>query len=339
MRALEGALQRARVGEIRLEERLANYTTMGVGGPCSALVRPPDMGSLERLIRALGVLEMPYLPIGGGSNLLVSDEGFKGVVIVTDALQDWEELDDHLLRVGAGVNTVKIVKWAACENLTGMEGLAGIPGTIGGACLMNAGGHRGEIRESLQRVEVITSPPEVHTVTVEAEALNLAYRSASLPPGSVLAVVELKLEEDAVAGSVEKMVSEVMEQRLASQPRGVWSAGSIFKNPEDEAAGRLIDRCGLKGMREGRAEVSEIHANFIVNSGGATASQIRALIERVREKVLERAGIELDLEIDMIGFPQDPPPRMAWIPEQSPRHLTGEPLIRSSQAGPRGWKP
>ena len=190
IRALDGALQKARVGEIRLEERLANYTYMGVGGPCRALVRPPDLASLERLIRLLGELEVAYVAIGGGTNLLVSDEGFDGVVVSTDALQEWTETSSNSLRTGSGVTTSRIVRWAAGRNLSGLEGLAGVPGTIGGASVMNAGGTWGDISDSLMRVEVVTGPPEVHTVTVEAEALNLAYRSSSLPAGSVIGRVE-----------------------------------------------------------------------------------------------------------------------------------------------------
>ncbi len=314
MRALEGALQRARVGEIRLEDRLSNHTYMGVGGACRALVRSPDLTSLERLIRVLGDLEIPYVALGGGTNLLVSDEGFDGVIVSTDALQEWEELEANSLRSGAGVKMARIVRWAAGRDLSGLEGLAGVPGTIGGACIMNAGGHGGEISGSLKSVEVVTAPPEVHTVAVEAEALGLAYRSSSLPPGSVIGRVELVFAPSGEPGEVEKSTAELMERRLTTQPKGVRSAGSTFKNPPGDSAGRLIEECGLKGLREGAAQVSEKHANFIINTGEATARDIRALIEIVRMRVKEKTGVELELEVMTLGFPDDPAPRMAWIP-------------------------
>ncbi len=328
-RALAEALQRARVGEIRQGERLSNYTTMGVGGPCRALVRPPDLDSLERLIRVLGDLEAPYLPVGGGSNLLVADEGFEGVIIATEALQEWEELDNHRLLAGAGVATARIVRWASGRNLTGLEALAGIPGTIGGACVMNAGGHGGTIASSLQRVEVVTAPPAIHTVTVEAEALGLAYRSSSLPGGSVVGRVELQFEEAVDPGAVEQTVLDLLARRAATQPIGTPSMGSVFKNPDEDSAGRLIETCGLKGLREGPVVVSELHANFVVNTGGATATQIRTLIDMVQEAVEALTGIRLEPEVVMLGFAGDPPPPMAWIPRGNPLRLV-EPAIEKS---------
>jgi len=314
IRALEGALQKERVGEIRLEERLANYTYMGVGGPCRALVRPPDLASLERLIRLLGELAIPYLAIGGGTNLLVSDAGFEGAVISTDALQDWEEIGPDRLQAGAGVATSRIVRWAAGRNLSGIEALAGIPGTIGGASVMNAGGNHGDISSCLEQVTVVTSPPEVHEVTVEAEALDLAYRSSSLPAGSVIGQVELCFTRRRKPGEVEMRTAEVMEQRLNSQPKAVRSAGSTFKNPPGDHAGRLIDVCGLRGTREGDAQVSEKHANFTLNTGQATATEVRTLIDRVREQVRNMTGVSLELEVVTLGFNGDPMPRAVWSP-------------------------
>ncbi len=315
IRALAGALQKARVGDIRLEERLASYTSMKVGGPCRALVRPPDLESLERLVGVLGELEVTYLPLGGGSNVLVSDEGFEGVVIATDALQEWDETADGLeLTVGAGVATPRVLKWTVARDLTGFEGLTGVPGSVGGAAVMNAGGRGGNIRDSLTAVEVVTPPPECHVVQVAAEALQLAYRSSALPPGSIVGRVHLRFRPAEVPGSVRQRVQELLEHRMATQPVGVQSVGSVFKNPPGDAAGRLIDACGLKGVREGPAAVSEMHANYIVNTGGATAAQVRTLIERVRETVAEQTEIQLELEVIPIGFRQDPLPGRAWAP-------------------------
>ncbi len=328
IRALDGALQKARVGEIRLEERLAHYTYMGVGGPCRALVRPPDLASLERLIMLLGELEVAYVTIGGGTNLLVSDEGFDGVVISTDALQEWDETGPGSLRAGAGVVTSRIVRWAAGRNLSGLEGLAGVPGTIGGASVMNAGGAWGDISTTLERVEVVTSPPEVHTVTVEADALNLAYRSTSLPAGSVIGRVELGFTPEKEPHAVESRTAEAMEQRLNTQPKGVRSAGSTFRNPPGDAAGRLIEACGLKGMREGAAQISEKHANFTLNTGNATATEIRTLIERVREQVKVKTGVSLELEVVTLGFGDDPVPRTVWMPPVTGRRKIGRMAVQ-----------
>lgn len=318
--ALQGALQRARVGEIRMEERLADYTSFKVGGPCRALVRPPDLASLERLIRTLGELAVPYMPLGGGSNLLVADEGFDGVVIATEALQEWEEVEGGMLLVGAGVATARVAKWAARRNLTGFEGLTGVPGTIGGACVMNAGGRGGNIGESLRRVEVVTAPPEVHTVTVEADALMLAYRSSSLPVGSIIGRAFLELRPAEGPGTVDRTVRELLDHRMATQPSGVASAGSVFRNPEGDSAGRLIEACGLKGMREGPAVVSDMHANYVVNTGGATARQIHTLIDRIEEAVRAATGVKLEREVITLGFPEDPVPERVWTPRDHPMH-------------------
>ena len=218
--ALEAALRRARVGEIRLKERLADYTTLKVGGPCRALVRPPDLESLRRLIEVLGDVSVPYFPLGGGSNLLVSDDGFDGVVIATDALQEWETDPPAGLTVGAGVVTARVVKWAVRSGLSGMEGLTGVPGSIGGACVMNAGGRGGNISDCLEEAEVVTSPPEVHVVSVAAEALRLAYRSSALPAGSIIGRARLRLRLEDEKGAVKRAVDELLAHRMATQPVG-----------------------------------------------------------------------------------------------------------------------
>ena len=325
IRALQAALERSHVGEIRMEERLAAYTSLKVGGPCRALVRPPDLASLERLVDVLGELEMPYMPMGGGSNLLVSDEGFDGVVVLTDALQGWEEPEPGHLRLGAGVVTARVVKWSARRDLTGMEGLTGVPGSIGGAAVMNAGGRGGTIARALERVTVVTPPPEVHTVEVEAEALALAYRSSSLPRGSIVGSVDLVLEPAPEEGAVAREVAGLLEHRMTTQPAGVLSVGSVFKNPEGDAAGRIIESCGLKGTSEGPVEVSTLHANYLVNTGGATAAQVRRLIERVQRAGAERAGIELQRVVVMVGFGDEGLPPRVWVP-------AGHPMAEGSRA-------
>lgn len=321
IRALQAALDRAHVGEIRMEERLAAYTSLKVGGPCRALVRPPDVASLQRLVDTLGKLEVPYMPLGGGSNLLISDRGFDGVVVLTDALQGWEEPEPGLLRLGAGVVTARVVKWAVRHDLTGLEGLTGVPGSIAGAAVMNAGGRGGSIQDALERVEVVTPPPEVHTVEVESEALELAYRSSALPRGSIIGAVELRLRPAEQEGAVARRVTELLEHRMATQPAGVLSVGSVFKNPEGDAAGRIIESCGLKGTSEGPVEISTLHANYLVNNGGATAGQVRHLIDRVQRIVKEQTDVQLEREVVTVGFEGDPLPPRVWIP---PGHPMGE---------------
>ena len=182
---------------------------------------------------------------------------------------------------------------------------------------MNAGGRGGSIEESLVSVEVVTAPPEVHVVTVAAVALNLAYRSSSLPAGSVIGRVELRLEEAEEPKSVSERVRELLAHRRETQPVSVLSVGSVFKNPAGDSAGRLIDECGLKGLREGDAVVSDIHANYVVNMGGATATQIRTLIEIIRDSVETLTGIRLELEVVPVGFEGDPAPVMAWVPSMN----------------------
>jgi UDP-N-acetylmuramate dehydrogenase len=216
------------------------------------------------------------------------------------------------------VATARVLKWTIRENLTGFEGLTGVPGTIGGACIMNAGGRGGEIGESLVRVEVVTSPPEVHSVVVEADALMLAYRSSSLPPGSIIGRATFQFAAAEETGAVGRTVEELLEHRMATQPAGVLSVGSVFKNPEGDSAGRLIESCGLKGAREGPVVVNDMHANYLVNTGGATSRQVRTLIDRIRHDVREQTGIELVREVVTVGFPDDPLPERAWVPKNHP---------------------
>ncbi|MFO7768104.1 MAG: UDP-N-acetylmuramate dehydrogenase [bacterium] len=318
IRALQAALERSHVGEIRMEERLAAYTSLKVGGRCRALVRPPDLASLRRLVDTLGEMGVPYMPMGGGSNMLISDEGFDGVVVLTDALQGWEEPEPGYLRLGAGVATARVVRWAARRDMSGMEGLTGVPGSIGGAAVMNAGGRGGDIRDALERVTVVTPPPEVHTVEVEAEALGLAYRSSSLPRGSIIGAVELRLHPAAEEGAAARRMEELLQHRMATQPAGVLSVGSVFKNPEGDAAGRLIESCGLKSASEGPVEISSLHANYLVNTGGATAAQVRRLIDRVQRIVEERTGVGLEREVVTVGFDADPLPPRVWVPAGHP---------------------
>jgi UDP-N-acetylmuramate dehydrogenase len=288
-------------GTLRHDEPLAKHTTWRVGGPARRLYCPADAEDLANFLRGLAPDE-PLLWIGLGSNLLVADEGFAGTVIQTQScLSELARIGPERLRAQAGVTSAKAARFAVRLGLTGIEFLAGIPGTIGGALAMNAGAWGAETWDFVSRVTTIDRAGR--TQEREPGDFKVAYRSVQLPPGEWFLAAEFRLAPgDAEVGA--NWIKELLAQRAATQPTGTANCGSVFRNPPGDHAARLIDSAGLKGFSIGGALVSDKHANFIINAGGATAADISALIAHVQAVVEQRHGVRLIPEVHRVGGPQ-----------------------------------
>jgi UDP-N-acetylmuramate dehydrogenase len=278
---------------------LAPLTTFKVGGSARALVSPRNVQELAAVIAAGDIKTV----IGGGSNLLIADAGIDGTVVRIAkpfATVNMVDAGDQLIiDAEAGVPLTKLASIALKHSATGLEFAYGIPGTVGGAIVMNAGAHSGQMKEVVESVDLITAGGVLETWT--ADTCGFTYRSSSLPVGAVVASVKLRLKKGETP-SIQSTMRENYRLRRSSQPLTLPSAGSVFKNPAGDYAGRLIEECGMKGVRIGKGAVSDKHANFIVNLGGATASEIYALIRKIEEAVADRFGIMLEREIKLLGM-------------------------------------
>ena len=284
---------------VRFDEPMAKHTTLRIGGPADAWLTPASTEQLGSVLRFCAARELPVLAVGGGCNLLVRDGGLRGVVISSAGLRGLERDGDRSLRVGAGVSTAKLLAQATRWDLGGIEFLSGIPGSVGGALFMNAGTPRGEIKA------VVTSVTSVRigdgkAVTRSAAECGFAYRRSLLGDGEIITSAELELVGRPRA-DIEADLREIRTRRQGKEPRKVGVSGSTFKNPPGDFAGRLIEAAGLKGMRVGAAECSPVHANWMVNTGAATAADLLALIDKVRGVIAEQHAIDLELELRVVG--------------------------------------
>ncbi|MCP4994711.1 MAG: UDP-N-acetylmuramate dehydrogenase [Gammaproteobacteria bacterium] len=285
-------------GELRLNEPLANHTTWRVGGPATRFYRPADSSDLVQFLAGLDS-EEPLLWLGLGSNLLVRDGGFSGTVIATQGRLEEVTLEaGSRLRVEAGVSCARVARFAARSGLVGAEFLAGIPGTMGGALAMNAGAFGGETWQRVIEVETVDHQGRLHHR--DPAMYTVGYRQVDGPKGEWFLSVLLQLEAGDVAAG-QQSIRELLDRRNASQPIGQPSCGSVFRNPEGDYAARLIESAGLKSYQIGGAGVSEKHANFIINLGGALASDIEALIDHVQAEVLKTHGVNLVPEVHRVG--------------------------------------
>ncbi len=288
----------------RFDVPLGPLTTYKVGGPASVLVeiaRRAHVGAVLALLTDAGV---PWLVLGNGSNVLFSDVGFGGAVLRLGGELAVNRLDrnklapgQHRLEAGAGLSITRLLRVAKDEQLAGLECLGGVPGSVGGAVLMNAGTVMGELADSLEAAEIVT--PVASPAWIPASELGFGYRSSSLPEGAV--VIGARFACTNGDGSTRQRLDEVLAYRKATQPLRMPSCGSVFANPPGDHAGRLIETCGLKGHTIGKAQVSEQHANWIVNLGGASASDVRRLIEHVRAEVATQHGLTLRSEVRVLG--------------------------------------
>jgi UDP-N-acetylmuramate dehydrogenase len=293
-------------GAVRLNEPMREHTSFRIGGTADMLVAPVDRQDLINLLQEVRRRSLRYVVLGGGTNVLVRDGGFRGVVISLDRLNAVNVTREYrsvggafaVVQAEAGLPLPKLVHFAVERGLTGLEFAVGIPGTVGGAVCMNAGTAQGEIGDIIDTVTLIA--PDGEQVVRHRDEMAFRYRSAQVPAGQVVIAIKiiLRLGEREV---IKARVRQLMDKRRSHQPWGLPNAGSVFKNPQDEAAGRLIESAGLKGLTIGRAQVSEKHANFIVNLGNATAADVLKLIDVIRERVLEVHKVRLEPEIKIIG--------------------------------------
>ncbi len=290
---------RAHFGQrLKMSEPLAPFTSFRIGGPADLMI---EAGTEEELMLAMGAAYREGVRafcLGAGTNLLVSDRGIRGMVIRLGGDFNKVTVDELKVSAGAAVDFRELVASMVDRGLEGLEFAEGIPGTVGGGLVMNAGAFGGEISSVVKAVRGVTLEGQARTLA-PAE-VNFAYRRTSLPPGFVISRVDFELRR----GDREKLRAhgaEIHAKRMARQPRDVPNAGSIFKNPPGTFAGRLLEAAGLKGVRIGDAAFSDRHANFIVNLGAARAADVRTLREMARNRVAEKSGIWLEPEVKLVG--------------------------------------
>lgn len=284
---------------VRFDEPLRRHTTLKIGGPADAYAEPASAAEVGTLVRWCAARGLPLTVVGGGSNLIVRDAGVRGITLGTGRLRGIALVAPTTIRVDAGVSTGKVLSLALKNDLGGVEFLGGVPGSIGGGLIMNAGTYLGELKDVTTWVESVRLADGEVIRRSNAEC-GFRYRNSDLPPTEVVVGAELELRPRPRA-EIEVAVKALRKQRAEREPKKVASNGSTFKNPPGDYAGRLIEVAGCKGWREGDAVCSPVHANWLVNTGAATAAQMLALIARVRAEVVRVHGIELELEVKIIG--------------------------------------
>ncbi len=293
-------------GELKRDEPLSRHTSYAIGGPADVLAYPADQEDLRLLLQAIKTRQLPSFILGGGTNLLVRDGGFRGVMISLQRMQTIKIEREYrsiggsfgLVYAEAGAPLARLLVFSMEQGFTGLEFAAGIPGTMGGAVCMNAGTAQGEMGDVVESISLIS--PDGELITRGAAEMGFGYRTTSIPEGHLVLEVRVVLRRDAKE-KVTARIKELLRTRKQRQPWEFPNAGSVFKNPQEENAGRLIERAGLKGRKVGGAQVSEKHANIIVNTGRAKAADVLTLMEIVKEKVLEVSGVRLEPEIKIIG--------------------------------------
>lgn len=273
---------------------LRTRTAFGLGGPARLFLVPDRPETLAVMLRRLSEAEVPFEFLGAGSNLLVADEGPSFVVIASEGLHDEPRIEGDLVRVGAGFPVPRLVNRLTRAGLTGLEFAEGIPGSVGGCVRMNAGWHEGAFGAAVTAITTVGRHGAVEPIVPGPG--TFAYRSSPGLGDRFVAEITLRLENDDPA-RIQDRVREFHDRRVRTQPTGARNAGCVFKNPPGDHAGRLIDAAGLKGRAFGRAVVSDVHANFIINQGGATCADVRRLIDLVRDTVLQSSGVRLEQEV------------------------------------------
>lgn len=284
---------------VKMEEPMSLHTTFRVGGPADLFISPNSVEEVCKVTTLCREAGVPYYVMGNGSNLLVSDQGYRGVIIQLYKEMNAISVEGTVIRAQAGALLSAVANRALSESLTGFEFAAGIPGTLGGACVMNAGAYGGEMKDVLKAVTVLT--PEGETLTLSNEELELGYRTSVIARKHYLVLeAEIALSEGKKE-EIQAVMEDLKERRITKQPLEYPSAGSTFKRPEGYFAGKLIQDAGLRGFRVGGAEVSEKHCGFVINKDHATAAEIAELIRQVSEKVEAQFGVKLEPEVKRLG--------------------------------------
>ena len=284
---------------IKEQESMKNHTSFRIGGPCDLMVCPKSAAELKAVLRYLSDTDIVPCVLGGGTNVLVSDEGIRGVVIcMKDSLTELRLEDDMTIVSGSGVSMARLANFAADHGLTGLEFAQGIPGTVGGGMFMNAGAYGGELRNRAVRTHYINM--DGSEGVLEGDAQGLGYRTSAFQKMNVIITEAVFTLEKGDPSQIRETMKDLAQKRRSKQPLDLPSAGSTFKRPEGHFAGTLIERSGLKGFSVGGAMVSPKHAGFVVNTGDATAKDVMELIAAVQQRVLADSGILLEPEVQMI---------------------------------------
>ncbi len=300
MKELISYIRKNNIGTIKENVKLSNSTTYKVGGTARLFVWPKTVEKLILLLEKLNKENVKHKVLGFGSNVIFSDKDYDGVIIKLDSF-DKIKINDTIVKVGAGVSLVKLSYKVAKLGLSGLEFASGIPGSIGGAVFMNAGAYKSDMGYIVSEVKVLT--PDLKVKTLYNKDLDYKYRSSFLQRNPDYICLEATLVlRHANKCEIKEVMERRRQKRLITQPLEYPSAGSVFRNPENDFAGRLIEECGLKGYKIGGAKVSEKHANFIVNESGATASDVRNLIIYVHDKVKENTGVDLKIEQEFVNW-------------------------------------
>ena len=285
-------------GRILFDAPMRQFTSIKVGGPADSLLFPKDVEELGKIIRFAGRKNIPFMILGKGTNLVVKDRGLRGwVICLTQGLKKFRQEGD-MVEAEAGLPLQRLVQFSLRKGLTGLEPFFGIPGTVGGGLVMNAGAWGAELKDVLHSVTLMKENGEV--TERSRQRLKFSYRALDLPASWVILKGRFKLKK----GEKEKILEKVRsysEMRKRTQPLEYPSAGSVFKNPKEGPAGKWIEEAGLKGFRMGQAMISERHANFIINLGKATAQEVIDLMEMVERKIYEEKGIALEREVRVVG--------------------------------------
>ncbi|RGY03172.1 UDP-N-acetylmuramate dehydrogenase [Blautia sp. OF03-15BH] len=296
---LERLRRAAGSGEVVTEELMSRHTTFRIGGPADYFVTPHTKEEIRQVIRLCKEEEIPFAVLGNGSNLLVGDKGFRGVII--QLFKNFSDIiiEEETIYAQSGALLVRLANQAAEQGLTGLEFASGIPGTLGGAVVMNAGAYGGEMKDVILWSDVLTEDGEF--LRLSGEELELGYRTSVIQKKHYFvlgAALRLKKGDQ---NEIRSVMKELKEKRVSKQPVEYPSAGSTFKRPEGYFAGKLIMDTGLRGFSVGGAQVSEKHCGFVINKGGATAEEVQLLMKEVADRVEEKFGVRLEPEVKMLG--------------------------------------
>ena len=295
---LQDILHERLKGRVRTDEPMEHHTSFRIGGLADLFVEPVDLNDFVVALKILQEHHVPVLIVGAGTNMLVRDGGIRGAVIGLRGMKRMERRGNSTVYADCGALLSGLVMKSVSWELSGLEFAVGIPGSVGGAVIMNAGAHGSSISDVIRRVEMVF--PDGSVNIIDARDLSFSYRRCAIDEGKIVTGVEFSLEPQA-SDVVKQRIEKHLAWRKDNQPLKYPSAGSVFKNPPDISAGKLIDDLGLKGQSVGGAQVSETHANFIVNTGGAAARDVLDLIVRIRDRVSKEHGIDLELEIRVVG--------------------------------------
>lgn len=293
-------LKQMNIGKLETNVLLSKYTTYKVGGKAKVLAYPKNIEKLITLLKWAKTNNISYKMLGNGSNLIFSDADYNGILIKLTEFDDIE-IFDNKIRVGAGYSLMKLSRIALKNSLTGLEFAAGIPGTVGGAVFMNAGAYKSDMGYIVQMIKVLT--PDFRIVTLENKELAFHYRTSFLKthPNYICLEAIIKLEKGKKE-AIEEIMKSRLQRRKEAQPLEYPSAGSVFRNPPGMFSGELIENCGLKGKKIGGAQVSEKHANFIINTGNATANDVKELIDYVKKEVEKKYHVSLTTEQEFVNW-------------------------------------